>query len=57
MAILHFTPFSEERICFIEQQDGIAYLRSIEDFLQVLLRLSNIFIDDLAQVDPIQVKL
>ncbi|MNW16126.1 hypothetical protein D3C71_2148690 [compost metagenome] len=47
VGVLHFGTLAEQRVRFIEEQYGIAKLRFLEDFVQVLLGFADVLADDL----------
>jgi len=55
VAIVHIGAFAKERIRFVEKEDRTAAIRRSEDASQILLRLANIFRDNGAQIDAVQV--
>src|SRR5262249_5875009 len=50
------TPSSEQRVGFIEEQNGIRGLRFSEDTGQVLLRLADELADDGGEIDFVEVE-
>src|SRR5712672_3008968 len=56
MTVFDFTALAEQRIGFVEQQNRGAFFGGVKDAAQVLFRLANIFVDDLAEVDAIKIE-
>ena len=55
VAVLQFGTFAKKRISFVEKEDRTILLCCSEDAPQILFRLANIFRDDGAQIDAVQV--
>jgi len=55
VAVVHIGAFAKERIRFVEKEDRTAAIRRSEDASQILLRFANIFRDNGAQIDAVQV--
>jgi hypothetical protein len=55
VAIMHLGAFAKEGIGFVEKEDCTTSFRRIEDASQILLRLANIYRDDGAQIDALEI--
>jgi hypothetical protein len=55
VAIMHLGAFAKEGISFVEKEDCTTSFRRIEDASQILLRLANIYRDDGAQIDALEI--
>ncbi len=44
--VLHFAALAEQRVGFVEEQDGVAVAGEREDAVEMLLGLANVFADD-----------
>jgi len=55
VAILDLGAFAKKCVRFVEQKDRATLLCRIEDAPQVLLCLADVFVDDAAQIDAVQV--
>src|SRR6266566_298350 len=56
VAVLDFAAFAEEGIGLVEEEDGPAILRGIEEAAQVFLGLADVFAYDRREVDAIEVE-
>src|SRR6476661_3128382 len=56
MTVFDFAAFPKECVGFIEQEHRSAFLGGIKDTAKILFRLANVFVNDLAQVNPIEIK-
>ncbi len=56
MGVLHLAALPEQRVRFVEEQDGAAGLRSVEQSSQVLLGFADVLVDHRRQVDAMQVE-
>ncbi len=56
VAVLDVTALPEERVGLVEEQDAAALLGCVENATQVLLGLTYVLADDLAQIDAIQIE-
>jgi len=46
VGVLHLGALAEDGVGLVEEEDGVAALRFVEDALQVLLCLADVFADD-----------
>ena len=46
MGVFDLAPLSENRVGFVEEQEGAAVLRGVEDPTKVLLRLPDVFAEE-----------
>ena len=56
MRVAHLRAFSEKRISLVEEKDAVDALRLCEDPVKVLLRLTDILVDNCGQVDGVKVE-
>ena len=49
--VLHFGAFAEERVGFVEEEDDVAGFGGVEQPAQIFLRLADVFVDHLREVD------
>src|SRR5205809_432110 len=52
---LHVRPAGEERISLVKKQDHIQFLRALENLVQALFCLTDIFIYHCREVEPVEV--
>lgn len=56
MAVLDFAALAEECVGLIEKQDGSPFLGRIEYAPQIFRRLADVFTNDLAEIDAVEVQ-
>ena len=55
MTVLDLAALAEKGISLVKQQDCAALLGGIEDLAQVFLGLADVFADDGAEVNPVEI--
>ena len=56
VAVFDLGALAEERVGFVEEQDGGALFGGVEDAAQILLGLADVLADDLAEVDAEEIE-
>ena len=56
VAVLDLAAFAEQRVGLVEEQDGAAVFRGVEDAPQVLFGLADVLADHLAEIDAIEIE-
>src|SRR5262249_15709684 len=54
--VLHLRALAKQGVRFIEDQNRVRALRLVEELMQVLFRLADVFAHDLRQIDLVQIQ-